>query len=145
MASPPPPRHSDALSTEASVSQESFLNPSSITLESASTCFRCKKELGKRKMNPRHHCRICNKSVCGNCSPNQVQLACEQGLQRVCTQCVAIVERSPALLSRSLQLLEKIHSLGSKPHDSDTTGRPLDLEETTSELEAALVDVTSRR
>lgn len=55
-------------------------------------CSICGAQLGKRRLNPRHHCRICRRCVCGACSPSSVQMQGIQGLQRVCTPCVNIPE-----------------------------------------------------
>ena len=36
----------------------------------------------------RHHCRVCYRLVCGNCSPHKVQLDVDRDtLHRACTQC----------------------------------------------------------
>lgn len=55
-------------------------------------CSVCGAQLGKRRLNPRHHCRICGRCVCGSCSPSSVQIQGREGLQRVCTPCVNIPE-----------------------------------------------------
>eukprot|EP00930_Biecheleria_cincta_P035118 TRINITY_DN24186_c0_g1_i2.p1 TRINITY_DN24186_c0_g1~~TRINITY_DN24186_c0_g1_i2.p1 ORF type:complete len:291 (+),score=63.46 TRINITY_DN24186_c0_g1_i2:11-883(+) len=55
-------------------------------------CSICGAQLGKRRLNPRHHCRICGRCVCGACSPSSVQMQGAEGLQRVCTPCVNIPE-----------------------------------------------------
>jgi len=55
-------------------------------------CGVCGAQLGKRRLNPRHHCRICGRCVCGSCSPSSVQIQGKEGLQRVCTPCVNIPE-----------------------------------------------------
>lgn len=52
------------------------------------SCSVCQKKVGKRHLNPRHHCRTCGRCVCGACSPSNVQLEGHKGLQRVCTPCV---------------------------------------------------------
>lgn len=49
----------------------------------------CQKKVGKRHLNPRHHCRTCGRCVCGACSPSSVQLEGQKGLQRVCSPCIA--------------------------------------------------------
>lgn len=69
----------------------SSTHPASVTpadYEEADTCSVCSTELGKRKMNPRHHCRICCRSVCNTCSLSQVHIDGVKGLQRVCNPCV---------------------------------------------------------
>jgi hypothetical protein len=50
-------------------------------------CSVCDANLGRTHMNPRHHCKICCKSVCATCSPSAVRFP--QGLMRVCTPCVS--------------------------------------------------------
>lgn len=52
-------------------------------------CQVCGGKLGKRRMNPRHHCRACGKCVCSNCSPSVVQLTGSKTMMRVCTPCVS--------------------------------------------------------
>lgn len=60
----------------------------------AANCHVCGDMLGKRRFNPRHHCRLCKQSVCATCSPSRVQipgLASTRGLkslERICTHCV---------------------------------------------------------
>mmetsp|Transcript_44386 Transcript_44386/g.95670 ORF Transcript_44386/g.95670 Transcript_44386/m.95670 type:complete len:643 (-) Transcript_44386:182-2110(-) len=53
-----------------------------------SRCSLCERRVGKRYLNPRHHCRKCGRCVCGPCSPNVVQLEADVGPQRLCTACV---------------------------------------------------------
>lgn len=35
-----------------------------------------------------HHCRLCGRCVCGDCSPHRVELPDQRGLQRACRDCV---------------------------------------------------------
>mmetsp|Transcript_128688 Transcript_128688/g.321021 ORF Transcript_128688/g.321021 Transcript_128688/m.321021 type:complete len:432 (-) Transcript_128688:198-1493(-) len=51
-------------------------------------CSICKKRVGKRVMNPRHHCRICGRCVCAACSPSTIQRDEKRGPERVCKLCV---------------------------------------------------------
>lgn len=51
-------------------------------------CHCCGGALGKRRFNPRHHCRICTESVCGTCSPSQIMCEGKKSLQRICRRCV---------------------------------------------------------
>jgi len=60
--------------------------------ENASHCGICAAALGKRRMKPRHHCRICGRCVCAFCSANSVTVAGSPGLHRACNPCVAIPE-----------------------------------------------------
>jgi len=73
-----------------------------------SACAVCGLELGKRKLRPRHHCRICWGSVCADCSPSSVQLAGEKGLQRVCNPCVQNVQVGPVLRERLDNLCDQL-------------------------------------
>jgi len=50
--------------------------------EMDSCCSLCGKKLGKRFLRPRHHCRVCGRSVCARCSPGTLEL------ERACTACV---------------------------------------------------------
>lgn len=52
----------------------------------ANNCTLCKGEFSL--LNRRHHCRMCGKLVCGNCSPHRVVLPnIDTTKQRVCVQC----------------------------------------------------------
>lgn len=52
----------------------------------ANSCTLCKCEFSL--LNRRHHCRMCGKLVCGNCSPHRVVLPnIDTTKQRVCVQC----------------------------------------------------------
>lgn len=59
--------------------------------QEASTCRICRNALGKRRLNPRHHCRFCGSSVCGSCSPSRVWLNAQTGVQRACNRCAYII------------------------------------------------------
>lgn len=72
--------------------------------ENATVCSVCDAALGKRRLRPRHHCRICCRSVCARCSSSTVQLEGHQTPQRACSLCVRQVSRAPSTLSR-LELL----------------------------------------
>ncbi|CAE7414108.1 unnamed protein product [Symbiodinium natans] len=69
-------------------------------------CWICQSRLGKRFFNPRHHCRACEKPVCGQCSPSSIIMDGRTTLQRVCTHCAQSVQEAcrPKLTLR-LQLL----------------------------------------
>ena len=54
------------------------------------SCSVCKCEFSL--LNRRHHCRMCGKVVCGNCSPHRVVLPnIDTNKQRVCVQCFEII------------------------------------------------------
>lgn len=54
----------------------------------AANCTVCKEKVGKRFMNPRHHCKTCGKCVCNKCSPSSVMFP-QGGMQRICTPCAS--------------------------------------------------------
>jgi len=62
----------------------------SLNEETFPFCAVCECRLGKRYLNPRHHCKVCHKPVCSGCSPNSVVLPGSKGLQRVCTPCLTL-------------------------------------------------------
>lgn len=52
----------------------------------ANNCTICNCEFSL--LNRRHHCRMCGKLVCGNCSPHRVVLPnIDTSKQRICVQC----------------------------------------------------------
>merc|ERR1712039_1002644 len=55
--------------------------------EDVTHCRICSRNLGKRYLRPRRHCRSCGRAVCDDCSPHLVSVAGWSGLQRVCNQC----------------------------------------------------------
>lgn len=57
-------------------------------------CNLCSAKLGKRHLNPRHRCRVCDYHVCGKCSPNDIQLPEQDGTHRACNRCVLIALRA---------------------------------------------------
>lgn len=78
--------------------------------EVATNCSVCCSRLGKRMLNPRHHCRICQKSVCATCSPSSLQLAGEKQPVRVCTPCAG---NTPdfSMLAKMSDLTERLHAV----------------------------------
>lgn len=74
-------------------------------------CGVCNCLLGKRHLRPRHHCRICGKSVCNSCSPNVVQVNGYRKAQRACTGCLHDVQNSHFLQQRMLQLSKHLDAL----------------------------------
>jgi len=105
-------------STPRSVSPR-FIAALGSTWTEDSACAVCGLELGKRKLRPRHHCRICWRSVCSNCSPSSVQLVGEKVLQRVCNPCVLNVQGGPVLRERLDNLSSQLCIIGN-------SGSPLD-------------------
>merc|ERR1740121_3493559 len=80
--------------------------------QNAKECAICGAALGKRRLNPRHHCRLCGVSVCGRCSRGSVELeGWPRGPQRACTRCMASALRAPALRSRLAALGRRLHGL----------------------------------
>eukprot|EP00927_Polykrikos_kofoidii_P029248 TRINITY_DN2532_c0_g1_i1.p1 TRINITY_DN2532_c0_g1~~TRINITY_DN2532_c0_g1_i1.p1 ORF type:complete len:913 (+),score=231.72 TRINITY_DN2532_c0_g1_i1:119-2857(+) len=83
-------------------------------------CAVCNTALGKRKMNPRHHCRICGDSVCASCSPSSLQLEGEKSLQRACTPCVSNAQKASFHKDKLQRLGENLNAIagGSGPADA---------------------------
>lgn len=77
-----------------------------------SACAVCGLKLGKRKLRPRHHCRVCGDSVCGECSPSRVQLVGKKALQRVCSPCVLNVQVGSGLKERLDKLSNQVDIIG---------------------------------
>eukprot|EP00933_Yihiella_yeosuensis_P047929 TRINITY_DN4391_c1_g1_i7.p1 TRINITY_DN4391_c1_g1~~TRINITY_DN4391_c1_g1_i7.p1 ORF type:complete len:312 (-),score=29.63 TRINITY_DN4391_c1_g1_i7:333-1268(-) len=69
------------------------------------SCTICGSLLGKRRLNPRHHCRVCGKLVCGSCSPNWVKLSDQRRVVRACTPCVADTLVAPVMAKRLARLV----------------------------------------
>lgn len=80
--------------------------------DNSTTCNICNKQLGKRYARPRHHCRICHRSVCNSCSPNRIQFAIGQDAERACTQCCLSVVRHKDILARSISLHKRLLMIG---------------------------------
>jgi len=101
--------------------------------QNESECAACLKQLGKRKLAPRHHCRLCKAAVCANCSPSRVQLAGHGTLQRVCTTCASKVWPVPAWkqqLSNTCSIIVE-----STPVCSQLADEPFDFQELVAKLE----------
>jgi len=80
--------------TADELGSEEHLNTASPSSEKSEECFNCRAALGNRKFNPRHRCRLCNRTVCGACSPSSLQLETGGQLWRACTPCVTIACKS---------------------------------------------------
>jgi len=53
----------------------------------ATECRRCNRRFSVRLWT--HHCRLCGRCVCEECSPHRVELVGKRGLHRACRDCVA--------------------------------------------------------
>uniref|UniRef100_A0A7S1A5S4 FYVE-type domain-containing protein n=1 Tax=Noctiluca scintillans TaxID=2966 RepID=A0A7S1A5S4_NOCSC len=107
---------------------------SNIGDEDASQCKYCGAQLGKRHLNPRHHCRVCGAACCGQCTPNQLKLDGLKGTARACIQCVATAIKMPALKTELGNLGAQLHSLAS----AEPTSQPETLEAAVKLIEAAV-------
>lgn len=105
---------SDAEGSDAGFASTSCGDLKTAGWSEESTCHVCSAVLSKRRLNPKHHCRVCNKTVCGACSPSSVWLESENGLQRVCNPCVRNAERGPTLLHGLVLLEEELRELGAE-------------------------------
>lgn len=101
-------------------------------------CALCQSVFSKRMLNPRHHCRLCGNSVCGNCSVSQVQLEDAPGLQRACKQCVANAQCAPAIISR-------LEALGLALHGMSTETSALELAKQSINDKAGTLDAVTGR
>jgi len=79
--------------------------------ENTAACSICGDALGKRRMNRRHHCRLCGKCVCAACSQSSLQLEGFKGLQRACQPCVSGVRAVPVARARVTKLSERLGRL----------------------------------
>lgn len=92
----------------------------------ATNCMICDAKLGKRNMNPRHHCRLCGRSICGKCSPSQIQFGgSETKPQRVCSTCITETLETTQLRSKLQQITEQLSSACG----ADKPGNPRNLTE----------------
>jgi len=77
----------------------------------ASSCAVCEAKLGKRHLRPRHHCRICNRCVCGACSPSLVRLQAQEQVQRACSECVEKVVHGDVVKTRVQHLAAQLQGV----------------------------------
>jgi len=106
------------------------------TFTEDSTCSVCGLELGKRKLRPRHHCRICWGSVCASCSPSSVRLEGEEVLQRACNPCVQNIQGGPVLRERLDDLSDQLSIIGGSRSPPD--GKADTLEDAIRRCESTL-------
>jgi len=98
-------------------------------------CFTCHSALGKRYFNPRHHCRLCNRAVCGACSPCRVPIAGCGGVHRACLPCAANASKMSALVEQLSFLSRQLSELADRP---TADMGPTTLEDALGSLEAAV-------
>ncbi|CAE7027828.1 Lrrc56 [Symbiodinium sp. CCMP2592] len=79
--------------------------------QNAEACAVCGSWLGKRWMRPRHHCRMCNLSVCAACSPSMIVTKGDAGLQRVCNPCVTAMQEAADLKERVFALADALDGI----------------------------------
>eukprot|EP00747_Dinoflagellata_sp_TGD_P211863 gnl/TRDRNA2_/TRDRNA2_85036_c0_seq1.p1 gnl/TRDRNA2_/TRDRNA2_85036_c0~~gnl/TRDRNA2_/TRDRNA2_85036_c0_seq1.p1 ORF type:complete len:275 (+),score=32.99 gnl/TRDRNA2_/TRDRNA2_85036_c0_seq1:69-893(+) len=108
--------------------------------QESSQCDICGAALGKRNLNPRHHCRICGRSVCGACSPHSVRIDEMFAAQRACTRCIAVAQNVGQLRGRAAALADRLRAIhtGTEPCGLVPNGT---LEEAIAACEAALTPV----
>ncbi|CAE7487942.1 Lrrc56 [Symbiodinium sp. CCMP2456] len=93
--------------------------------QNAEACAVCGAWLGKRWMRPRHHCRMCNLSVCAACSPSMIVTKGDAGLQRVCNPCVTAMQEAAELKERVFALADALDGItgeGDPGKDADDSG-----------------------
>merc|ERR1712183_271533 len=110
---------------------EALVRASDSAISSAGACEICGRMLGKRRLRPRHHCRICTRLVCGACSPSKVNIEGEPGVHCSCTPCSAVAQKAPVLIGRLNKLAERLNILaaqkqGALPVDVPTQPGSLD-------------------
>eukprot|EP00928_Gymnodinium_smaydae_P013909 TRINITY_DN15043_c1_g1_i1.p2 TRINITY_DN15043_c1_g1~~TRINITY_DN15043_c1_g1_i1.p2 ORF type:complete len:330 (+),score=74.49 TRINITY_DN15043_c1_g1_i1:63-992(+) len=78
----------------------------------AEQCGVCGVRLGKRLLRPRHHCRLCARSVCGACSRSSLRVEGSWFRQRACVPCVASMQRVVVMKARLELLASRLQALG---------------------------------
>lgn len=59
----------------------------------------------------RHHCRVCYRLVCGNCSPHTVQLSAGEGpVHRACNECFARLNATSSSTIRQVRSALRIEN-----------------------------------
>lgn len=100
-------------------------------------CAVCRALLGKRRLKPRHHCRVCERLVCGACSPGRIPLEGKKGVHRICKACAANAGQAPALQCALRHLFGRLSFAGSYQLVAPSP-RSLDLEATIQLCQNAL-------
>lgn len=75
----------------------------------SANCYLCARAFARSRMITRHHCRVCGKNVCGQCSPSLVQMSSWPAPQRCCTPCAQIAEVGPSLRDRIATISQQLY------------------------------------
>eukprot|EP00931_Biecheleriopsis_adriatica_P121107 TRINITY_DN96192_c0_g1_i1.p1 TRINITY_DN96192_c0_g1~~TRINITY_DN96192_c0_g1_i1.p1 ORF type:complete len:829 (+),score=135.16 TRINITY_DN96192_c0_g1_i1:33-2519(+) len=108
-------QHLDSSQSTLATPSDAFATPSDPFAEATDAdggrCALCDARLGKRRLNPRHRCRLCNSTVCGTCSPSSVPLKGQQGLHRACTACLSNLEGTKEAAHRAGRLAGRLRGI----------------------------------
>lgn len=115
-------------------------------MEDTDKCTICNDKLGKRALNPRHHCRLCGRCVCNKCSPSTQEVEGCEGAQRVCKLCVTEAFEEAKVGAKAKERLEEVVVRIRKVSGLSDPTRPQapDVDEAVTEC-ASAVDVVERR
>lgn len=103
----------NVLDANASYSSEAFgRSRSRISFSEADVCVVCESSLGKRKLNPKHHCRMCGSTVCAKCSQSQIRVDGEKSFQRACDPCASNARKTVDLRERLDILATNLNAIG---------------------------------
>jgi len=80
-------------------------------------CSICNKKIGKRVLNPRHHCRICGRCICASCSRSSLQLEGKQ--HRVCNICINGSVAGPACHREAFTMMSAMVSASAPATESE--------------------------
>uniref|UniRef100_A0A7S1A1Y3 FYVE-type domain-containing protein n=1 Tax=Noctiluca scintillans TaxID=2966 RepID=A0A7S1A1Y3_NOCSC len=109
-------------------------------------CAICDTNLGKRRLKPRHHCRVCGNTVCDKCSKSSVTLDGKVGLQRACNHCAGSLWKLPSLRARLTEVVRVVNSVTHREVATPTFGEPAHagtLEEVVQACEIAVAPLTA--
>jgi len=76
--------------------------------ENTASCSGCGAKFGWHRFKRWHHCRICGRCVCSDCSPSLICLEKGEKPVRVCTPCVADAPRVCAFANRVGELSARV-------------------------------------